>query len=156
MGGMSRTPLPILAFAPLRWTSLPGPSRRVLAQLARTRSVLVLETPEAIDERDERQFWELSCAESDLIVCRPRVANPSEFANSATTVRMVRALLAWLDIDAFVAWHYAPSALAFVRVLSPSLVIHDRSFDALIPSVRAERAANAAAALAEAEAAGSG
>jgi hypothetical protein len=69
---------------------------------------------------------------------------------------MMRALLGWLDIDAFVAWHYAPSALAFVRVLSPSLVIHDRSLDALIPAVRAERAASAAAALAEAEAASAG
>jgi len=125
---MSQTPIPIIAFAPLRWTAMPAPSKRVLAQLAKTRSVFVLETPEVIDE-GEREFWELSCGARDLLVCRPRVARPDAAAEPETPARMAQALLRWLDIDSFVAWVYAPPALASARRLAASLVIHDRSLD---------------------------
>ena len=124
----------------------------MLAKLTRTRLVLVLEAPEQIAAEGGRERWDLSRAESDVIVCRPCVAGSSEFANTAKRLRMVQALLHWLEVDAFVAWLYARSALAFVRALSPSLVIRDRSYEAWLPSVMAERAASAAAALARAEA----
>jgi len=122
------TPVPIIAFAPLRWAALPAPSQRVLAQLAKTRSVFVLEAPEPIED-GEREFWELRSGAQDLLVCRPRVATPAAFEKPETKARMARALLQWLDIDAFVAWLYAPADLDVVRPLSPSLVIHDRSLE---------------------------
>jgi hypothetical protein len=125
---MSQQPVPILAFAPLRWAAMPAPSRRVLAQLAKTRSVFVLETPEPV-ESGKREFWELSCGAEDLLVCRPRIAGSPDRVTPETQMRMAQALKRWLDIDDFVAWLYAPSTLPVVQALSPSLVIHDRSFE---------------------------
>jgi len=123
-----QTPVPIIAFSGMRWDSLPAPSKRVLSQLAKTRSVFFLERPESVEVGDP-EFWELKCGAPDLLVCRPRIANLRS-VQPATSTRMARALLGWLDIDEFVAWIYSRSEFAWAGSLSPSLVIHDRSLEA--------------------------
>ncbi len=125
---MNEALVPIVAFAPLRWSAMPASAKRDLAQLAKTRSVFVLETPEPI-ERGERECWELLPGAPDLLVCRPRVARAAEVSDQRVQTRMAKALLHWLDIGEFVAWLYTPSELARAKSLAPSLVIHDRSFD---------------------------
>jgi hypothetical protein len=124
---MTQQPVPIVAFAPRRWAAMPGASQRALAQLAKGRSVFVLETPEPIEVGD-REFWELSCDPSGLLVCRPRVAHLEDLPKPRTA-RMAQALLHWLDVDDFVAWVYSESSAACARALAPSLVIHDRSLE---------------------------
>ena len=126
---MSQPPVPILAFAPLRWTAMPEASRNVLGQLAKTRAVFVLEAAEPLGKKGARESWELSCGAPDLLVCRPRVADRLGLATAEKRARMAQAFLHWLDIDAFVAWLYAPADVDVVRPLSPSLVIHDRSLE---------------------------
>jgi hypothetical protein len=125
---MSDTISPMLALAPVRWNAMPPTSRRALVQLASTRSVFVLEPPEAI-ETGEREFWELRCGARDLLICRPRVASLRAFEKPEAQARMSRALLRWLDIDAFVVLLYTPAEEVVARALAPSLVIHDRSFE---------------------------
>jgi hypothetical protein len=130
---MSQPPAPIVAFAPLPWTEMPVAARGVLARLAKSRPVFVLEAAAEPLAKGGRESWELSCGAPDLLVCRPRVANPSAVATSEKRSRMAQAFLHWLDIDAFVAWLYAPADVDVVRTLSPSLVIHDRSLESAPP-----------------------
>ncbi len=115
---MSEATVPILAFLPLRWAAIPTSKRHELAQLAKTRSVFVLETPEPVDA-GARECWELLPGAPDLLICRPRVARSAEVADPGVQTRMLKALLHWLDIDDFVTWHYAQSLLIHDRSLEP-------------------------------------
>jgi len=147
-------PIPILVFAPRRWRSIPEPSRRVLARLALCRPVFVLEDDAPADPASGREFWELERVESDVVVCRPRAIRSLGPMRIAARLRRTRALMHWLDVGEFVAWLYEPSALGWVRVLAPSLVIRDRSLEAWRPATKRAWAARAAAAFAAAEEAG--
>ena len=132
----AQAPIPILAFAPQRWAAMPPASQSALAQLGKTRSIFVVEPPEPV-ARGGREFWELNSGAGDLLVCRPRVATSHEAAAPAAPLRMARALLHWLDIQAFVAWLYAPATPPAVQTLAPSLVIHDRSLEPARPRATA-------------------
>jgi hypothetical protein len=118
--------LPVVVFTPVRWDLLSRRRQQLLAWIARSRRVVVVEEPAPDDCGTPR--WERHVPVANVIVQRPRTPlRPGGFRGLQLPVvtRMLRAALAKGDLGLHVAWLATPMAWPVAQALGPALTVYD-------------------------------
>lgn len=113
----------VVCFGQERWDLASDRPRRLLAQCAAAHRVFYVE--EAVTGASPARL-SIARRAAGIRVITPRLpVGLTEDQAAAVLQGLLAALFAELQIEEFVLWYYAPSALAFTRQMQPMAMIYD-------------------------------